>query len=299
MSLDIKPSLSQLLLAFLLFNAGTECRVSDFKSILASPKHILFGIAFNFIAPLIFISVFSVIGPQIWADQSEISIIIAGLTIVAAMPIAGSAAGWVQVSGGNSSLILGLILGTTLISPLTTPLSLRFGSLFLLGDYSQDLIELALGKDIQYLLMISVIIPSILGILTRYFLGDKKHLQIRAYLKNVGLADLLILNYINASSAMSSIILNPDWDFMLLVFLVTIALSLLGFLGGWFLPILLSGNIKDRTALMYGLGMNNNGTGLVLVSTALADHPLIMIPIIFYNLGQQLIASVFLRKDRR
>ena len=38
--------------------------------------------------------------------------------------------------------------------------------------------------------------------------------------------------------------------------------------------------------------MNNNGSGLVLSSLALADHPTIMIPIIFYNLAQQIFAGL-------
>ena len=42
---------------------------------------------------------------------------------------------------------------------------------------------------------------------------------------------------------------------------------------------------------MFGLGMNNNGTGLVLASMSLADHPRVMLPIIFYNLVQHLIAG--------
>ena len=46
-----------------------------------------------------------------------------------------------------------------------------------------------------------------------------------------------------------------------------------------------------QTSLMFGLGMNNNGTGLVLASLALADHPKVMIPIIFYNLVQQVFAG--------
>ena len=45
-------------------------------------------------------------------------------------------------------------------------------------------------------------------------------------------------------------------------------------------------------SLMFGLGMNNNGTGLVLASMALADHPRVMLPIIFYNLVQHLVAGV-------
>ncbi len=37
--------------------------------------------------------------------------------------------------------------------------------------------------------------------------------------------------------------------------------------------------------------MNNNGTGLVLPTMALADHPQVMLPIIFYNLVQHLVAG--------
>jgi BASS family bile acid:Na+ symporter len=44
--------------------------------------------------------------------------------------------------------------------------------------------------------------------------------------------------------------------------------------------------------------MNNNGTGLVLASVALADHPQTMLPIIFYNLVQHLVASVVDRHVR-
>ncbi len=43
---------------------------------------------------------------------------------------------------------------------------------------------------------------------------------------------------------------------------------------------------------MFGLGMNNNGTGLVLASMALANYPRVLLPIIFYNLVQHLIAGV-------
>ena len=43
---------------------------------------------------------------------------------------------------------------------------------------------------------------------------------------------------------------------------------------------------------MFGLGMNNNGTGLVLAASALADHPAVLLPMIFYTLIQQVLAAV-------
>jgi BASS family bile acid:Na+ symporter len=48
----------------------------------------------------------------------------------------------------------------------------------------------------------------------------------------------------------------------------------------------------ETASLMFALGMNNNGTGLVLASLLLANHPQVMLPIIFYNLVQHLFASI-------
>ena len=43
---------------------------------------------------------------------------------------------------------------------------------------------------------------------------------------------------------------------------------------------------------MFGLGMNNNGAGLVLASLTLSDHPGVMLPIILCNLIQHFVASL-------
>jgi predicted Na+-dependent transporter len=48
----------------------------------------------------------------------------------------------------------------------------------------------------------------------------------------------------------------------------------------------------ERVALAFGLGMNNNGMGLVLASLVFGDYPRVMLPIIFYNLIQHLAAGV-------
>jgi bile acid:Na+ symporter, BASS family len=48
---------------------------------------------------------------------------------------------------------------------------------------------------------------------------------------------------------------------------------------------------------MFGLGMNNNGAGVVIASFALPGHPQAMLPIIFYNLVQHLVASAVLRRQ--
>ena len=66
---------------------------------------------------------------------------------------------------------------------------------------------------------------------------------------------------------------------------------MLAFAAGWGIAKFLRAGRDQRAALMFGLGMNNNGTGLVLAATALAAHPQVMLPIIFYNLAQHLVAG--------
>ena len=51
--------------------------------------------------------------------------VLVALGLIAAMPIAGSATAWSQKSNGDLSLSLGLVLGSTLLSMWTTPLTLR------------------------------------------------------------------------------------------------------------------------------------------------------------------------------
>jgi bile acid:Na+ symporter, BASS family len=102
---------------------------------------------------------------------------------------------------------------------------------------------------------------------------------------------LLALNYSNASLSLPDAVGNPDADFLGVTLAIVLALCVLAFAAGAWLARLLRAGPAQRVALMYGLGMNNNGTGLVLASLALADHPRVVLPIIFYNLVQHLVAG--------
>src|SRR4029079_10747725 len=94
----------------------------------------------------------------------------------------------------------------------------------------------------------------------------------------------------NAAVSLPESVGNPDPDFLVVILALVLALCVVAFAAGAELARLLRGAPSQRVALMYGLGMNNNGTGLVLASLALADHPRVMLPIIFYNLVQQGVA---------
>ena len=60
-----------------------------------------------------------------WHNPDEVQNILVGLALVASMPIAGSSTAWSQNANGDMALSLGLVLGSTLLSPLTTPMALH------------------------------------------------------------------------------------------------------------------------------------------------------------------------------
>lgn len=283
-------SLSLLLLSLLLLNAGLGIAVQDLQQLLRKPQALLAGLLANLLIPLTFAFVVSNTVGRLWHNPDEVQNVLVGLAIIASMPIAASSTAWTQKNNGNLVLSLGLILLSTTLSPLLTPLGLNAIGLITTGDYSEDLHLLAQSGSSGFLLF-SVLLPTMLGVLLHSVLGAKRVGQIRPVLKDINLLVLLTLNYSNAASVLPTVFKNPDWDLLLIIGIITTLLCLTAFSTGWWLAHRLRSNYSDRSALMFGLGMNNNGTGLVLANLALGDHPLVLLPIICYNLVQHLVAG--------
>ena len=282
-------SLPMVMLGFLLFNAGMGVELSALKALRNDPLPLFLGLLANLLIPITYIGLV-MLTMSFWHNHDEVQNILVGLALVASMPIAGSSTAWSQNANGNLALSLGLVLGSTFLSPLTTPIALHSVGLMTTGDYSEDLHELA-GADTGWFLLISVIVPSILGIICRQMLGKERLAASKVKLKLANSAILLFLNYSNASVSLPQAISNPDWDFLAVTLGITLLLCLVAFFTGWVIARCRRSEQSDQIALMFGLGMNNNGTGLVLASMALADHPQVLLPIIFYNLVQHLVAG--------
>ena len=111
------------------------------------------------------------------------------------------------------------------------------------------------------------------------------------HIKFINALDLLFLNYSNASVSLPQVITDHDLDFLAVTLGITAGLCLTAFASGYELSRVFKVDQAERISLMYGLGMNNNGTGLILASLALASYPRVMVPIIFYNLVQHLVVG--------
>jgi BASS family bile acid:Na+ symporter len=293
-------TLPVLMLAFLLLNAGLGIQFGELKNLLRHPLPLVAGLVANGMVPIAYIYFLSHT-MRLWHNPDEVQNILVGLALVASMPIAGSSTAWSQNANGDLALSLGLVLFSTFLSPLTTPVGLHAVGLMTTGDYAADLKELASGETGGFL-AVSVIVPSLLGILARHTLGETRYTPAKPVLKLLNSTDLLLLNYSNASLSLPQTIAERDWDFLGIILIIVVGLCVLGFTTGWVIAYWLKADLPQRIALMFGLGMNNNGTGLVLASLALADHPRVLLPIIFYNLVQHLVAGCVgeaYRLDRR
>src|SRR5262249_36383199 len=134
-------------------------------------------------------------------------------------------------------------------------------------------------------------IPSLCGIALRAVLRGRWLASVVERARPLAPIVLLLLCYVNASACLPRALGSPDWDFLTATFSCVVGLCLVTFSCGHFIGRMLGVGHDQRAALMFGLGMSNNGTGQVLASVALAAYPLVLLPIIAYNLSQHLVAA--------
>ncbi len=284
-----RVSLLMVMLAALMFNAGLGLKTEHLRTVIQR-KFVLFaGLGANVAIPMVYIFAVTLV-MRLWYEPDEAQHILVGLALVAAMPIAGASTAWAQNSNGNLALSLGLVLFSTLLSPLVTPVALRVFGEMAAEEYEAVLHGLAAYGSGTFL-GLWVVLPSLLGIAVRQIVPQGWLTVGMPYLKLINSINLLLLNYSNGSASLPQAAADRDYDFLAVTLAITTGLCLAAFATGYGLSCLFKLDRAERVSLMYGLGMNNNGTGLVLASLALASYPRVMVPIIFYNLVQHLVAG--------
>jgi bile acid:Na+ symporter, BASS family len=286
---SVSITIPMILLAGLLFNAGLSANASELAQVARKPQIVLLGLAMNLLVRLMFLTL-AYPALRLWHDPDEVQNLLLGLAVVAAMPIAGSSTAWAQNANGNVALSLGMVVLSTLFCPVTTPLTLMAFGTVATGGYAEALRQLS-GQGTGTFLLICVVIPSLTGLIARYMLGAERISSVKPVLKIVNSMVLIFLCYTNASTALPQMIAEPDWDYLVGIVVIVVALCLSAFMAGWLLARFLKLDQSQQRSLMFGLGMNNNGTGMVLACAALSSMPCALLPFLAYNLVQHLIAG--------
>lgn len=286
---NIHGSLLLLLLATLMFNAGLGVKTSHLQFLVQKVWVLVAGLAANLLIPIVYIFCVTLL-LQLWHNPEEAQHILVGLALVAAMPIAGASTAWAQNSNGNLALSLGLVLSSTILSPIITPIAF-----YVFGEMASEEYETVLHNLADYgsgtFLGLWVVLPSLLGLCIRFAVPERQLTTLMPGVKLINALVLLVLNYSNASISLPQAVADHDVDFLAVTLGITAGLCITTFAAAYWLSCLFKVDQAERVSIMYGLGMNNNGTGLVLASLALASFPRIMVPIIFYNLVQHLVAG--------
>jgi BASS family bile acid:Na+ symporter len=286
---QLDVSLPMFLLAGLLLNAGLCAKLSELIRIVQGPHVPVAGLVVNLLAPIGLLAVF-VQGMRFWHNPAETRELLIGLALVAAMPIAGSSTAWSQHANGSAALSLALVLFSTVLSPLTTPLVFVALGSMTMGRHAEALGGLSRGQT-EAFLVLCVVFPSLAGLTLQRFTSESKIARLMPRLKLINAVLLVFLCYMNGSAALPQIVAYPDWDFMALIMSAVLVMCMALFGAGWLLARILNVDQSQQRSLMFGLGLNNNGTGMVLASTCLAALPNAILPVLAYNVVQHLVAG--------
>jgi BASS family bile acid:Na+ symporter len=282
-------SLPATLLAVLLLNAGLGVQAEQFRRLVTRPITLLLGLSGNLVVPTLFLLGLAQV-LRLWPNPVGVHSLIVGLALVASLPIAGSSAAWSRHANGDLALSLGLIVCSTCFSPVLTPAVLYVVGWAVDGTAAGEVRDLAVGGTSLFLILF-VLVPSLAGLGTRGLLRSLSGLGSSPGLKLLNSIILLLLSYLNAAVALPQAFRVPDWEFLVITAVAVLLLCGVNFGAGWLLGRSLRTGPAQKASLMFALGMNNNGTGLVLASSALAHLPGAMLPLILYTLVQHLAAG--------
>ncbi|HVJ92098.1 MAG TPA: hypothetical protein VM580_19995, partial [Labilithrix sp.] len=185
-------SLPVLMVGVLLFVGALGAKTNEIRNVVRRPRLLLAGLSVNAAYPIVFATL-AAIGLSSWHDLDEGQSLLTGLAMVGAMPIAGASTAWSQNTEGNLALSLGLVWGSTFLSPMTAPLVLYAISLVTLGDLSTDLHQLA-RQGSSFFVLVAVVVPSVLGLVVRAIIKAPRISRVMPALKLLNLLDLLVLS---------------------------------------------------------------------------------------------------------
>ncbi len=278
-----------LLLAGLLFNTGLAVPLKELLCLTRHPKLVALGLSIRITSSLIII-LLAMMGGLLFSGTVWNSILL-GLILIAVMPVANSSAGWTHHSDANVGLSMWLILSSVLLSPLLVPGLLDLSSQFVSAEIVEDYRRMAGGYAGSFVMM-WVIIPAVLGVLFRTVFIKTYGPKLKLTVKVMTSLFLLILNYINGSVSLPSLLNGEQNGLILLVgFSASVSCGLL-FAAAGLVSKICRLTKRDRLAVMYSTAMSNTGVALVLATTVSPELVVVHLMVIFYTLIQHIIAGV-------
>jgi BASS family bile acid:Na+ symporter len=277
---------STLLLAVLLFQAGFSLELRKTRAGLCEIGILLLTVILNASVPLLLAALLSLL--RLPAPLTV------GLILIASLPIAGSSIAWSEQGGGSRAASLLLVLISTTSGIALSSLVFRLGAQLAPGLSHGAMAAHTAGALLPMFFLLAVLLPTVTGIIVRATAPRSYLSALRTVLRLLALLSLLALNYSNAAVAFPRVIAHPDPARLGAIVGTVVLLSIASFAAGWWMPSLFGRGADKplRVSTMFGVGMNNNGAGLVLASIALPFAPDVLVFVLLYNLAQHLAAGL-------
>jgi len=225
-----------------MFALGLVLDVSDLKTELVNPKRVALGVLSQF-------SVMPLLAYMVAQYPGFSPAIAIGFIIVGCAPGAMASNVIVYLAGGALAFSVTLTTVATLMSPLVTPLLVKWlGGAILPVEF----------VPLMLTILKTVLLPLLIGLYVQKWLG--RHLQTARNLAPgiAALAIIVICSYAVAANQ------QRISEMVVPVILGVVLVNILGYVIGWYLARLYGFTHLYRVTLMIELGMQNAGMGVAL-----------------------------------
>ncbi|WP_189711862.1 bile acid:sodium symporter family protein [Streptomyces phaeofaciens] len=278
-----------LLLSLMLFSAGLQVPVRALGRLLRHPKALLAGLVLHLAIPLAVVPLVAFLLRRT-PDADGGSGLLTALILTVAMPVAAGATVWTDKGDGDQPTMVGLVLASTLLSPLSTPFLLETLAPLLSGGYGQVLVDTGRLAHGGFGLA-TVVLPCAAGLLGALALPARWLRRLRMTVTPLALTGSLLLTYVNASGALGSVLTRPRPLLFAAALAVAALVCLLSFALGRAAACLLRLEAGSASSLTLACGMNNSSASAVLITASLPDKPHLLLPVLTYGLLQKTAAN--------
>lgn len=219
-----------------------------------------------------------------------------GLLLVAAMPSANTSTAWTRRAGGSLALCVGVVLVTTVASPLVVPAAagLAAGPAATMGGVGEHVFG---GVGIE--LVSWVVIPMVTGMAVGWLIGARGGVPLGWPGAFGSLLAILALNYLNASRGLPQLLADRDLLPLMVAAASAVVLVAAAYAAAGLIGRSVEATPQASLAISYSVGMSNTGLAGTLATEAFADPALMLYPIVLCTLVQHVIAAGIDARHRR
>lgn len=284
---------SQLVLAVLLFVAGLRMAVPTDRDDLGRCGTLIGVGVIGRLLPMTGVLACLTLLSAGGASTPAIDIAV-GLTLVAAMPTANTSTAWTRRSSGDLAVCVGVVVATTMLSPLMISTAMAVVD----GSTGQSLAGGFTFRAVALGVVAWVVLPIVVGIVAGRTLGLASGKPLSSVGSSSTLAALLLLNYINASQSLPSVLERGGAAALLWAACGAVALVPLCYGVGVAAARLRGASPAQAVALVYAVGMSNTGLASTLAAAAFPGRPATLYPIVLCTLLQHIVAALVHERGR-